>query len=122
MKTTSKVLGLVLPTLVAALAQAGPVRAPATPHIAINPQPLPPRHVDSSVRIAINPQPLPPRGFKRGVAQRVVQTVHRRDRKELALNQFPTLSRSSQFHNEEAAAGGVGSRRLSASASRQDRT
>jgi hypothetical protein len=62
MKTTSKVLGLVLLTLVAAQTQAGPARAPATPHIAINPQPLPPRTVDSSARIAINPQPLPPRG------------------------------------------------------------
>jgi hypothetical protein len=62
MKTTSKVLGLVLLTLVAAQTQAGPARAPATPHIAINPQPLPPRPVDNSVRIAINPQPLPPRG------------------------------------------------------------
>ena len=30
--------------------------------VALNPQPLPPRAVDSSVRIAINPQPLPPRG------------------------------------------------------------
>ena len=62
MKTTSKVLGLVVLALVATLAQAGPARAPATPHIAINPQPLPPHHVDSGVRIAINPQPLPPRG------------------------------------------------------------
>ena len=62
MKTTSNVLGLVLLTLVAAQAQAGPARAPAAPHVAINPQPLPPRTVDSSVRIAINPQPLPPRG------------------------------------------------------------
>ena len=60
MKT--QVLGLALLTLVAAQAQAGPPRAPATPHIAINPQPLPPRTVDSSARIAINPQPLPPRG------------------------------------------------------------
>jgi hypothetical protein len=62
MKTTSKVLGLVLLTLVAAQVQSGPPRAPTTPHIAINPQPLPPRTVDSSARIAINPQPLPPRG------------------------------------------------------------
>ena len=60
MKT--QVLGLALLTLVAAQAQAGPPRTPATPHIAINPQPLPPRTVDSSARIAINPQPLPPRG------------------------------------------------------------
>jgi len=62
MKTTPKVLGLVLLTLVAALAEAAPARAPAPPHVAINPQPLPPRHVDGNVRIAINPQPLPPRG------------------------------------------------------------
>jgi len=62
MKTTSNVLGLVLLTLVAAQVQAGPARAPATPGVAINPQPLPPRTVDSSVRMAINPQPLPPRG------------------------------------------------------------
>lgn len=58
---TAKVLGPVLLALVATLVQAGPARAPATPHIAINPQPLPPHHGDSSARIAINPQPLPPR-------------------------------------------------------------
>lgn len=62
MKATSTILGLVLLTLGAALAHAAPARAPATPRDAINPQPLPPRHIDSGVRSAINPQPLPPRG------------------------------------------------------------
>jgi hypothetical protein len=62
MNAVSKALGLALLAL------------GATPSHAINPQPLPPRHVDSRinpqplpptqagsrVRIAINPQPLPP--------------------------------------------------------------
>ena len=76
MNTTSKVLGLVLLALSATLSHAGSARLQAAPGLAINPQPLPPRHVDSKinpqplppsqaesrVRIAINPQPLPPRG------------------------------------------------------------
>lgn len=61
MNATSKVLGLVLLTLGATLAHAAPARAPAAPRVAVNPQPLPPRHIDSGARIAINPQPLPPR-------------------------------------------------------------
>ncbi|MGZ5204070.1 MAG: hypothetical protein ACXWIZ_04075 [Caldimonas sp.] len=61
MNAHPKLLGLVLVTLAASLAQAAPARAPATPRLAVNPQPLPPRHIDSGARIAINPQPLPPR-------------------------------------------------------------
>ena len=74
MNTTSKALGLVLLALSATLSHAGSARLQAAPGLAINPQPLPPRHVDSKinplplppsqaesmVRIAINPQPLPP--------------------------------------------------------------
>ena len=61
MKSTSNALQLVLVALCATLAHAGPSAAPKAPQTAINPQPLPPRHIDSSARIAINPQPLPPR-------------------------------------------------------------
>ena len=62
MKALSKVLGLVLlSTLGVAPSHARPGPAPTAPRLAINPQPLPPRH-DGSARIAINPQPLPPRG------------------------------------------------------------
>ena len=62
MKSTSHLLQLVLLALCAALANAGPAAAPTpkAPRMAINPQPLPPRHIDSTDRIAINPQPLPP--------------------------------------------------------------
>jgi hypothetical protein len=62
MNALSKVLGLVLlSTLGVAPSHARPGPAPTAPRLAINPQPLPPRH-DGSARIAINPQPLPPRG------------------------------------------------------------
>ena len=61
MKSTSNALQLVLMALCATLAHAGPSAAPKAPQTAINPQPLPPRHIDSSARIAINPQPLRPR-------------------------------------------------------------
>jgi hypothetical protein len=62
MNALSKVLGLVLlSTLGATPSHARPGPAPTAPRLAINPQPLPPRH-DGSARIAINPQPLPPRG------------------------------------------------------------
>ncbi len=61
MKSTFKVLPLVLLALCATFSHAGPSAAPKAPRTAINPQPLPPRHIDSLARIAINPQPLPPR-------------------------------------------------------------
>jgi hypothetical protein len=61
MKAASKVLELVLLTPGVTLAHAAPAPAPTVPRNAINPQPLPPRHINSGARIAINPQPLPPR-------------------------------------------------------------
>ena len=61
MKSTFKVLQLVLLALCATLAHAGPFAAPKAPQTAINPQPRPPSHAESMARIAINPQPLPPR-------------------------------------------------------------
>lgn len=60
MNAASKTLSLALLALAATLANANPV-APLTPRQSINPQPLPPRHLDGAARIAINPQPLPPR-------------------------------------------------------------
>lgn len=69
MNAVSKVLGLVLLALGATLAHADPASAPTAPRRAINPQPLPPRHINSTARIAINPQPLPPRSAERALRE-----------------------------------------------------
>ena len=61
MKATSKVSQLLLLAFCATLAHAGPSAAPQAPRTAVNPQPLPPRDIDSAAWITVNPQPLPPR-------------------------------------------------------------
>ncbi len=61
MNTASKITQLILLTLGTTLVYAGPAHIPVAPRVAINPQPLPPRHDGGTPRFAINPQPLPPR-------------------------------------------------------------
>jgi hypothetical protein len=61
LKTATILLPLALLSLAGTPAHARPAPASGAPRVAINPQPLPPRHIDIVPRVAINPQPLPPR-------------------------------------------------------------
>jgi hypothetical protein len=80
MNAASKILPLALLALSATLAHANPV-APPTPRQSINPQPLPPRHIDGAAYCHQPATPAPTRSRAHTAPNRS-ETLRRRDREE----------------------------------------